>query len=76
MIRFQQEADMPIYEYRCKACGEKFGKLVRMSTKTEEVECPKCGRRQAEKAISLFGNLSASASPITGSSGASCGPST
>jgi putative FmdB family regulatory protein len=67
---------MPIYEYRCKACGEKFDKLVHMSTKTEEIECPKCGQRQAEKAVSLFGGLGRSAPAGAGLSSASCGPST
>ncbi|MBN1890981.1 MAG: zinc ribbon domain-containing protein [Thermoflexales bacterium] len=67
---------MPIYEYRCKACGEKFDKLVRMSTKTEEIVCPKCGQRQAEKSVSLFGAIGDSVSSGAGLAGASCGPST
>jgi len=45
---------MPIYEYRCKECGEKFEKLVRFSTSTSEIECPKCGGRKVEKLISAF----------------------
>ncbi|MBL7183119.1 MAG: zinc ribbon domain-containing protein [Anaerolineae bacterium] len=39
---------MPIYEYRCLKCGEKFEKLVRLSTSTSEIECPKCGGQDVE----------------------------
>jgi len=59
---------MPIYEYHCKQCGNKFEKLVKLSTKTAEIECPRCGMRRAEKTVSLFGTTG---SP---SLGASCGP--
>ena len=45
---------MPIYEYRCSECGEKFEKLVRLSTSTSEIECPKCGGRKVDKLISTF----------------------
>ena len=59
---------MPIYEYRCKQCGNKFDKLVKLSAKTSEIECPKCGARKADKSVSLFGTSSA---PHDASS---CGP--
>ncbi|HEY4688033.1 MAG TPA: FmdB family zinc ribbon protein [Anaerolineae bacterium] len=32
---------MPIFEYECQDCGERFEQLVRMLTRPEEVECPK-----------------------------------
>ena len=64
---------MPIYEYHCKQCGSKFEKLAKFSTKTSEVECPKCGAKRAEKSVSRFGTLGNTSSG--GSSvGASCGP--
>ncbi|MFQ6090515.1 MAG: zinc ribbon domain-containing protein [Candidatus Bipolaricaulia bacterium] len=55
---------MPIYEYQCLECGEKFEKLVRsMNNPTSEVKCPKCGGRKVEKAFSAFGiRISSSAS--------------
>ena len=46
---------MPIYEYRCKNCQNKFDKLVPMNTGSSEIECPACHKKQAEKVISLFG---------------------
>jgi len=45
---------MPIYEYRCKECGEKFEKLVRLSTSTSEIECPNCDEQKVEKLVSTF----------------------
>jgi putative FmdB family regulatory protein len=64
---------MPIYEYHCKQCGSKFEKLVKLSTNTSEVECPKCGAKRAEKSVSRFGTLG---NTLSGGSsvGASCGP--
>jgi len=64
---------MPIYEYRCKQCDAKFEKRVKLSTQAAEIECPKCGARRVEKAVSLFGTAS---SPLSGgpSHAAACGP--
>ena len=56
---------MPIYEYRCQECGEQFEKLVRFSTSTSEIECPKCGGRKVEKLISAFSTSTLSASACT-----------
>jgi len=64
---------MPIYEYRCLECGERFEKLVRLSTSTSEIECPRCGERKVEKLLSLF---SARMSSATVASASACGPST
>jgi len=64
---------MPIYEYRCKECGERFEKLVRFSTSTSEIKCPKCGGQKVEKLISAF---SAKISSTTVASASACVPST
>jgi putative FmdB family regulatory protein len=63
---------MPIYEYRCSECGEKFEKLVRLSTSTSEIECPRCGGRKVEKLISAF---SARVSSTVMTSASACAPS-
>jgi putative FmdB family regulatory protein len=66
---------MPIYEYRCKHCGAKFDKLVKLSTQLAEIQCPKCGAHKAEKAVSRLGLMgSSSAGKSFGSSASSCGP--
>jgi putative FmdB family regulatory protein len=34
---------MPVYEYRCESCGERFDKLVRsIHREPPEVHCPAC----------------------------------
>lgn len=46
---------MPIYEYQCLECGEKFEKLVRSMSSLARVECPKCGGQKIQKLLSAFG---------------------
>ena len=65
---------MPIYEYRCLECGEKFEKLVRLSTSTSEIECPKCGEQKVEKLISTFCARMSSTTAMAPA--AACAPST
>lgn len=43
---------MPVFEYRCKKCDEKFEQLV--FSAEEIVECPKCGNEDNQKLISAF----------------------
>jgi putative FmdB family regulatory protein len=45
---------MPIYEYRCQSCGDKFEKLVRRSTDVMETGCPACGDKHLEQQYSTF----------------------
>lgn len=63
---------MPIYEYRCGECGEKFEKWLRSMTGAEEIRCPKCGSRRVEKALSLFGRGGSSTG--AGVADSSCAP--
>lgn len=73
---------MPVYEYRCKECGENFELFVRSVAKQNAPRrgvgpdgtmphCPKCGSPEVKKAISLFGVAGASGSSKTAA--ASCG---
>ena len=57
---------MPIYEYKCKKCGNKFELLQKMNESNKNITCPECGASQAEKLFSTF-----SSSSDTGSSCAS-----
>lgn len=41
---------MPIYNYRCTACGTEFERLVRSETR---VSCPECNGRRLERLMSL-----------------------
>jgi putative FmdB family regulatory protein len=44
---------VPIYEYRCKKCGEAFEELVSASAKSPP-PCPSCGAKGAKRLYSLF----------------------
>ena len=67
---------MPIYEYRCQDCGEKFEKLVRINSEQIELVCPNCGSKEAEKLLSVFGTSGFSTTPnFTSSASESCQPS-
>ena len=46
---------MPIYEYHCVECGEKFELFVRYAARQTVPIFPSCGRPKVLKAISLFG---------------------
>lgn len=65
---------MPIYEYRCNECGEKFEKLVRSLSSVGEIQCPRCSSRHVNKVISLCGMRSGSAGESAFSSESSCAP--
>jgi putative FmdB family regulatory protein len=41
---------MPLYEYRCKACGEQFEYLFRSSS--PPAQCPACASADLEQLIS------------------------
>lgn len=45
---------MPIYEYRCEACGEQLEKLQKLSDAPLEI-CPSCGKPELKKLISAAG---------------------
>ena len=45
---------MPIYEYRCQACGEQFDKLIRsLSQVPPEIACPACQSTQTQRMLSI-----------------------
>jgi putative FmdB family regulatory protein len=48
---------MPIYEYRCRACGQQVEVLVRSSEATPR--CPECGSPLTDKLFSVPHVLSA-----------------
>ncbi|HSD29973.1 MAG TPA: zinc ribbon domain-containing protein [Vicinamibacteria bacterium] len=58
---------MPLYEYRCGACGSRFELLRRVGQGSEGVACPECGQADVEKEFSTF------AASITGGAGGDTG---
>lgn len=43
---------MPIFEYRCRACGAQFEKILRSDR--EAVVCEHCQSRKLERLLSVF----------------------
>jgi putative FmdB family regulatory protein len=68
---------MPLYEFICKKCGQRFESLVTVG-KERDVVCAECGSAEVEKKISCFGigggssRLKASSSSCTTCSTGSC----
>ena len=56
---------MPVYEYECQKCGQKFELRRSMTDNDDEIECPKCGEKHPKRVFSVFG---------TAFSGSSCAP--
>ena len=44
---------MPIYEFDCKPCKQRFEILISLS-KIGQATCPKCGSGEVERVMSMF----------------------
>lgn len=60
---------MPIYEYVCRACGEKFPEMRRIAERNAAVACRSCGSEDTALAFSVPGHVGAGA----GVPGDACG---
>ena len=45
---------MPIYEFKCASCGQRFDKLCSMGENGEKLACPKCGATGPGRVMSGF----------------------
>ena len=45
---------MPMYEYRCESCGNRFEVLQRMGEGSDGLACPECGAGEPVKQFSTF----------------------
>jgi len=57
---------MPIYEYECRKCAERFELLLSIKTNDNDIRCPKCGKESPKRLLSSFGT--------TSSLGTTCAP--
>ena len=46
---------MPIYEYQCLMCGEKFEVFRGINDDDGKVECPVCGEKKPRRIVSRVG---------------------
>lgn len=65
---------MPLYEYRCNACGQVFEKMMRWSEADRTPLCPHCQSQDTKKKVSAFASLGGT-SAASSSSSSSCGSS-
>ncbi len=61
---------MPIYEFHCRSCGDRFETLVRNSR--ESITCNHCGGNDLQKLISA--HAVGSGAPDTACGAAPCAP--
>lgn len=52
---------MPIYEYICAACDERFSVFKKTSSESADAKCPRCDSHEIKKVMSAF-----SCSPSSG----------
>jgi putative FmdB family regulatory protein len=62
---------MPLYEYLCHGCEQRFETYVRAFGDT--VPCPRCGDREVEKLLSTFAMASPGGVPERGGPAGCCG---
>jgi putative FmdB family regulatory protein len=61
---------MPLYEYICQGCGERFEKLIRDDASAQSIVCPSCASAAIKRALSTFATSDSSAAPVA----SACGP--
>jgi len=50
---------MPIYEYECTKCGEKFELRRNIADRDADAECPECHDEHPRRLCSMFGMVMA-----------------
>ncbi len=67
---------MPIYEFKCKKCGNTFEYLC-LKSDDNHTPCPSCGGDKTEKLLSTFSSISSSScnQEMCDNPTPSCGPS-
>jgi putative FmdB family regulatory protein len=68
-------ATMPLYEYRCKTCGQSFEKMIRFSEADHSPTCPACQSQDTQKKISTFASVGSSTGSGASTLSSSCGSS-
>jgi len=68
---------MPIFEFKCKKCGNLYESLCFRSNGEDKGPCPTCGGNESEKQLSIFSSAGSGSSLDLGSASTSdsCAPS-
>ncbi|OQA45960.1 MAG: Zinc ribbon domain protein [Chloroflexi bacterium ADurb.Bin325] len=67
---------MPVYEYLCASCDNRFEAIRSMSQADAPIACPRCAAPNARKVISVFAAISrdgGGSRMVAGGSSSSCG---
>lgn len=62
---------MPIYEFECSQCQNRFDELVSVSVNVHDIVCPKCGANSPRKLMSAFG-FSSGGKTVSSASSSGC----
>ena len=62
---------MPIYEFRCEACGEIFEHLAMKQGEELEAKCPHCGGEELSRVMSTANTVMADSGPSSQNAGPS-----
>jgi putative FmdB family regulatory protein len=54
---------MPIYEYKCRSCGQVSEFLVHSWSESEDLRCPKCGSHSLDRLLSIPSLLKEKSNP-------------
>ncbi|MBA7470483.1 hypothetical protein ES707_05770 [subsurface metagenome] len=63
---------MPIYEYQCTQCGEKFEVRQSMGEDGSRLSCPKCSAQNPRRLFSSFFSAGSSSSELSETSYPTC----
>jgi putative FmdB family regulatory protein len=63
---------MPIYEYQCTQCGERFEVRQSIGEDGSKLHCPKCNAQNPERLVSSFFSPGSSTSAPSGISCPTC----
>jgi putative FmdB family regulatory protein len=69
----EKESFMPLYEYRCRDCGDRFEVLQRLGEGPEALSCRGCGVGSLEKQFSTFATAGSPSVADGGRGAVDCG---
>ncbi len=70
----QEVIEMPIYEYQCNKCGQRFEVRQSMGADSSGLNCPECSSRDLRRLFSSFFSTNSSATEFSDSSCPTCSP--